>query len=114
MPEILGARSRNYKAYFTPAQLSEQRSEHLRLAKIALDEVHARQRLHRQYVHRHHPALGPELCHRHLRPASGRRAQVDHQLAGDEQPVFLVQFQQLIGGAANDSLPPWRVAHKGR
>jgi hypothetical protein len=70
-------------------------------------EVHAAELdpldpVHLEKVDRDHPSAAVArsgLCRGDLAPAAGRGAEIDDALTGLEQPVFLVDLEELVGRA---------------
>ena len=67
--------------------------------EVHLKDRHAFDRLHRQQVDAHHRRPGGFLAH-DLAPPAGRDAQVHHAGYPLEQRIFLVELDELVGGAA--------------
>ena len=76
--------------------------EHLRRGighEIHLEDRHALKRFDRQQVDPHHLRFG-RFGARHLAPAAGRNAEIDHAGSALQQAEFLVELDQLVGRAA--------------
>jgi hypothetical protein len=56
-------------------------------------------RLEPREVHAHHAARGPHHLRGDLEPAARPAAEVDHALAHAQQPLALLDLEQLVGGA---------------
>src|SRR4249919_2569212 len=69
-----------------------------------MKELHTRQGRHLEDVQSDHSALRTQRLPHPLRPAAGRRAEIDHDHAGLEQAVALDEFLQLVGGTRTQAL----------
>ena len=76
------------------------------VVEIALDEFDAMHRLHRQQVERNQPPAGSHPFRSHLRPAAGRRTEVDHGHARPELLVLVVDLGQLERGTRPPPFDP--------
>ena len=63
--------------------------------EVTLDSIDAFRRLRRDQIDSQHPATGFGQIYRNLTPAAGRKAQVHHCHAWLEQPVAVIDLQQL-------------------
>ena len=126
MPDRLGAMSETTTSTGRPPSCLLQLGQHLVLAKVALQEGHALDRLECEHVERDDGAVqrargrrrragGPaELAPHVLAPGARRRAQVDDQLAGLEQVQLLVDLLQLVGGAGAVALASAPASRRDR
>src|SRR2546428_11364676 len=73
----IGRQIGEHKIDFVPRERRFQRLKRRPLAKIALDESDAGDRLQGQHIERHDTTPGPQPLAQHLTPASRRVAQVD-------------------------------------
>ena len=83
-----------------PPSISVRRSGAAASMKVERDELRSRQGLDRQEVDADDapfPLRGANALCRDLRPAAGRGAEVDDALARLQQPVFVVDLDQLVG-----------------
>jgi hypothetical protein len=60
--------------------------------------------IHWQQVKRDKAAAGRHALRGNLRPAAGRRTEIDHRHAGLQQVVLVVDFAELEGGARAPAL----------
>ena len=84
--------------------------------KIDLREIDAGDRIHRQEIDGDDAAAlrGADALGRHLAPAAGRGAEIDHARAFLQEARFVVDLDQLEGGARAHSPRAWRARRKDR
>ena len=98
-PADIGRHVRNHKINGTIARLFLQQLKRRLFREIAADHHYAAQGFHFQEVQRNDLSFHAHYRCEHLRPAAGRRAQVDHRHARAHQLVLFEDFQQLVGRA---------------
>src|SRR6266702_8362146 len=94
----IGREIRDYKIDFAGPERSRERPECGFLAEVALTEVDASDRFHRQQVHGDDPARAPQPLAQDLAPASGRGAEVDDRDSRSDQSVPGGQLGELERG----------------
>jgi hypothetical protein len=72
--------------------------------KVALNKGHVRDAVHFQDVGSNQAPLTTDQTTGHLRPATWSCAQVDHRHAGTNQPITLLDLQQLVAGTGTVSV----------
>jgi len=70
------------------------------IEKVDARELDAGDRFHVEHVNGDHAAAFANALRRHLAPAAGRGAQIDHARAWPQQMVLVVDLGELEGGAA--------------
>ena len=84
-----------YKVDFRAAEARLDLFEDAFLAKIALHEVHARNRVHRQNVGRDDPARAADDARRVLAPPARRGPEIDAANPGPQQPLGRLNLGEL-------------------
>ena len=69
------------------------------VGEVHLENGCALNGFHRQKVDADHRRLGHLIAH-HLRPATGRNAQIDHGLRPTQEAEFFIQLNQFISRTA--------------